>query len=122
MLNPTPAGLAALMITKDQDMPNRVLAMLGASHTGPTAMVNVLSLKRQVDRIEELETQVKVLSGPKPAPATPAPAPTPTTPEDPVAKRLEALEKQVTELQAERDALKKRVEDLEKKLAKNPPA
>ena len=52
MLNPTPAGLAALMITKDQEMPNRVLAMMGASHAGPSAMFNVVSLKRQVDRIE----------------------------------------------------------------------
>ena len=71
MLNPTPAGLAALMITKDQEMPNRVLAMMGASHAGPSAMFNVVSLKRQVDRIEELETQVKTLSAPKPPPAPP---------------------------------------------------
>ena len=75
MFNVTPAGLAALVITKNQDMPNRILAMAGASHTGPTAMFNVLSLKRQTDLIDELETKVQALSGPK----LPTPTPTPNS-------------------------------------------
>ena len=93
MLNPTPAGLAALMITKNQEMPDRVLAMLGASTTGPAAMMNVLSLKRQVDRIEELETQVKVLKAPT----------------DTLTERRDALEKEVRELEAKRRDLENRI-------------
>lgn len=93
MFNVTPAGLAALVITKDQEMSNRFLAMAGASHTGPTAMLNVLSLKRQTDLIDELQTKVKVLSAPKAAPppegpqlgiGTPAAATPSASPQTPV--------------------------------------
>ena len=113
MFNVTPAGLAALVITKNQDMPNRILAMAGASHTGPTAMLNVLSLKRQTDLIDELETKVQALSGPKlptPAPApTPAPTPTPTPAPSPDQVRIDALEAKVKELEARIAALEKKV-------------
>jgi hypothetical protein len=97
-------------------MPNRILAMAGASHSGPTAMLNVLSLKRQTDRIEELETKVLSLSAPKQPEPTPIPAPAPTPSPEQISAQLAALEAKVADLTAQRDELAKRVSDLEKKM------
>lgn len=118
MFNVTPAGLAALVITKNQDMPNRILAMAGASHTGPTAMLNVLSLKRQTDLIEELETKVQALSAPtQPTPTpSPTPVPAPTPSPEQMSAKIAALEAKVEDLTTQRDDLAKRVSDLEKKI------
>ena len=115
MFNVTPAGLAALVITKNQDMPNRILAMAGASHAGPTAMFNVLSLKRQTDLIDELETKVQTLSAPKPAPPAPTPAPPPSPSPAEMSTKIDALEAKVDQLIKQIEELVKRLDALEKK-------